>query len=139
MANLSRDLSLGVGPTGPTGPTGPAGATGATGATGVTGPSEVGINDQTGTSYQLQLSDAQGYVRLTNALAITLTVPPNATVAFPIGTQIIFKQGGAGQVTATAGGGVTINGANKTRDQNSGGVLIKVDTDEWDVHGDLVS
>lgn len=144
-----------TGPTGPTGPTGAQGETGATGAQGATGPTGVqgptgptgpsgtpvlaGITGPTGTAYTLQLSDAEGYVRLTNASPITLTVPPSASVAFPVKTQVLFTQGGAGQVTVTEGGGVTVNGAKKTAAQYAGGVLIKIGTDEWDVHGNLTS
>lgn len=67
------------------------------------------LNAQTGTSYQLALTDVAKIVTLSNAAAITLTVPANADVAFPIGTQILLYQGGAGQVTINAAAGVTIN------------------------------
>lgn len=95
----------------------------------------VGINDQTGTSYTLVLGDAGKDVRCTNAAAITLTVPPNSSVAFPIGTMIPFSQGGAGAVTATAGAGVTVNAANgaATTAQYDARVLEKVGTDTWRV------
>lgn len=71
-----------------------------------------GINDQTGTAYTLALSDIGKDIRCTNAAAITLTVPPNSAVAFPVGTWLLFSQGGAGVVTATAGAGVTLRAAN---------------------------
>src|SRR5690242_10244351 len=71
----------------------------------------VGINSQTGTSYTLVLTDAGKDVKCTNASDITLTVPPNSSVAFPVGTWLLFSQGGAGTVTATAGFGVTLNAA----------------------------
>lgn len=109
---------------------GPAGANGADGIA-KTG----GMNDQTGTSYTLVLADAGKDVRCTNASAITLTVPPNSSVAFPIGTVILFSQGGAGVVTATAGSGVTLrtpNGAATTTNDDGRG-LEKTDTDTWRV------
>ena len=71
-----------------------------------------GINDQTGTAYTLVLSDAGKDVRCTNAAAVTLTVPPNSAVAFPVATWLLFSQGGAGAVTAAAGAGVTLRAAN---------------------------
>jgi len=95
------------------------------------------INNQTGTSYTLVLTDGHKYVRCTNAGAITLTVPPNSSVAFPVGAQVTIHQGGAGQVTLTEGEGVTLNGDLKITAQHKGAVLIKVDTNVWDVHGSL--
>ena len=41
------------------------------------------MNPQTGTSYTLVLADAAKIVECANAAAITLTVPPNSSVAFP--------------------------------------------------------
>ena len=38
-------------------------------------------------------------VTFSNAAAQTVTVPPNSSVAFPIGTQIDCAQIGAGKVT----------------------------------------
>ena len=43
-----------------------------------------------------------------NAAANTLTVPPNSSVAFPVGTSIPIRQAGAGQTTIVAGSGVAI-------------------------------
>lgn len=95
----------------------------------------VGVNDQTGTTYTLVLGDAGKDVRCTNAAAITLTVPPNSSVAFRVGTLIVLSQGGAGVVTATAGAGVTLRAANgaATTAQYDGRVLEKTDTDTWRV------
>jgi hypothetical protein len=83
------------GPTGPTGtggPTGPAGAGGSTGAVGPTGPAGPSafspVNLQTNIDYTLALTDAGGLVRMNSAADHMLTVPQNATVAFPIGTVI---------------------------------------------------
>lgn len=95
----------------------------------------VGINDQTGTTYTFVLGDAGKDVRGTNASAITDTVPPNSSVAFPIGTLIAVSQGGAGAVTVTAGTGVTLrtpNGA-ATIAQYDARVLEKTDVDTWRV------
>lgn len=95
----------------------------------------VGINDQVSTSYTLVLGDNGKDVRCTNAAAITLIVPPNATAAFPVGTMIAFSQGGAGAVTATAGSGVTVRAANgaATTALYDARVLEKTDTDTWRV------
>jgi hypothetical protein len=63
------------------------------------------FNAQTGTSYTLVASDSAKLVTLTNASAITLTVPPSV---FSVGNQIDIAQMGAGQVTFAQGAGVTI-------------------------------
>ena len=95
------------------------------------------FNAQTGTTYTLVLSDVAKIVGLTNASAIALTVPANASVAFPVGTQILLYQGGSGQVTV-GGAGVTFRSQGsklKTGGQYSIVGLLKVDTDEWVVFG----
>jgi hypothetical protein len=93
------------------------------------------VNDQTGTTYTLGLGDIGKDVRCTNAAAIALTVPANATTAFPIGTLIVFSQGGAGAVTATAASGVTLRTPYQaaTTVQYDARVLEKIATDEWRV------
>ena len=98
---------------------------------------ELTINNQTGTSYILQLSDAVSYVRCANANPFDLTVPPNVSVPFKIGAQIPYAQIDVGQVTVVEGSGVTVNGDKKTTGQYKGGALIKVDTDIWDIHGSI--
>lgn len=97
------------------------------------------INSQTGTTYQFVAGDAGKYVRGSNASAQTYTVPPNATVAFSTGTQIVVRQAGAGQITIAEGSGVTVNTSQtlKTRAQHSTITLIKVGTNEWDMSGDM--
>lgn len=98
------------------------------------------INNQAA-SYTLVLADALAYVRLNNAGAVNLTVPANASVAFEVGTEIPIFQKGAGQVTVVADVGVTINypatASLNLREQYSTGLLTKVDTNEWDLTGDL--
>jgi hypothetical protein len=90
-------------------------------------------------SHTLELTDSSRYVRMNVATANNLTVPPNGTVAFPVGTVIQARQVGAGQTTVVAGSGVTVNTAEtlKTRKQGSSLSLVKVATDEWDLTGDL--
>lgn len=98
------------------------------------------INAQTGTSYTLALTDQVKLVSCSNASAFTLTVPPNSSVAFATGSQIIVYQAGAGQVTLTAGAGVTINsnGAKlKLTGQYAVATLIKIDTNTWVAAGNL--
>ena len=98
------------------------------------------FNAQTGTTYTLVLTDVAKVVSLTNASPITLTIPTNAVTAFPLGTQILLYQGGAGQVTI-GGAGVTIRSqASKLKITGQYAVagLLKVATDEWVAFGNLV-
>jgi hypothetical protein len=90
-------------------------------------------------SYTLVLADKNKVVEIANGSANTLTVPPNSSVAFPVGSQITFIQTGAGQTTITPGAGVTINGTPglKLRAQWSSATLIKRATDTWVALGDL--
>lgn len=98
------------------------------------------INAQTGTTYTLVLADAGKLVTLTNGSAVTMTVPLNSSVAFPVGTQIDLFAGGAGQVTVAATGGVTINSKDNNlalSSQYSPATLVKTATDTWFLVGDL--
>ena len=102
----------------------------------LTDPKIVGaINAQTGTSYTLVLTDASKTVTMSNASANTLTVPPNASVAFPTGTRLMVQQLGAGATTIAAGAGVTINAPTTVtlaidETYESRG-LLKTDTNTW--------
>jgi len=97
------------------------------------------LNAQTGTSYTTVLADASKLITLNNGSAITLTIPANSSVAYPVGTKIDLAQIGAGQVTVAGAGGVTVNSTPtlKFRDQYSAATCIKTATDTWLLVGDL--
>ena len=100
----------------------------------------IAINAQTGTTYTTVLTDDGKLITCSNASAIALTIPPNASVAYGIGTQINIAQLGAGQVTITAGAGVTLNSSGtklKTKDQYAVATCVKTDTNTWFVVGNL--
>jgi hypothetical protein len=69
------------------------------------------FNAQTGTTYTLVAADLGKLVTLSNASAITLTVPPSV---FATGNIINIQQIGAGQVTFDQGAGVTITSIGAT-------------------------
>jgi hypothetical protein len=107
--------------------------------TDVTNINELQLNTRTA-SYTLVLGDAGKLVQMNVGSANNLTVPPNSSVAFPIGTQILVVQVGAGQTTLVAGSGVTINskdGNLKLSARYCGVTLIKRATDTWYALGDL--
>ena len=94
------------------------------------------VNAQTGTTYTLVIGDEYlDGVRMTNASANTLTIPPNSAVAFPVGTKVFITQGGAGSTTIAAGAGVTITFPDDVSltigKQYSSRVCQKTGTDTW--------
>jgi hypothetical protein len=107
--------------------------------------STIGFNAQTGTTYTLVLADASKLVTCSNAAAIAVSIPTNATTAFATGTIINIQQIGVGQVTvsATTPGTtiITSTGATSTspkaRARYSALSCIKTGTDTWTVVGDL--
>jgi len=95
-------------------------------------------------SYTAVLADGNNtLVTINNASANTFTIPPNSSVAFPVGTILNFAQTGAGQTTITQGSGVTITStggtasAPKTRAQYSGATAVQTSANNWLVLGDL--
>ena len=101
------------------------------------------VNAQTGTTYTTVLTDAKQMVTLSNASAITVTLPPNSSVAYAAGSKIDFIQKGAGQVTFAQGAGVTIRStgstatAPKLRAQYSAATAWYEGSDVWYIVGDI--
>lgn len=92
-------------------------------------------------NYTLALSDATNMVEQTSSSANTVTIPTNASVAFPIGTAIDIFQRGTGQTTIAAAAGVTVlvTPGLKLRAQYSAATAVKRDTNTWIVTGDLTA
>jgi len=110
----------------------------------ITSPSiSYAINAQTGTTYTSVLTDAGKIITTSNGSAITFTIPPNSSVAYPIGSSLTVISIGAGLTTFAQGSGVTIasTGATATapimRIQHSSATAIKIGTDLWQVVGDI--
>lgn len=99
------------------------------------------VNAQTGTTYTPVAADMGKVVTLNNGSAITLTLPSDASLAaWEIGMTVEFLQLGAGQVTATAGGGAVIRTSgftNKARAQYSRFAAQKISANTYSVFGDL--
>lgn len=93
-------------------------------------------------SYILALANAGKIVEMNAAEANNLSVPPNADVAFPIGTQVLITQYGVGQTSIVAGVGVTIlsaSGKLKLTGQYSAATLVKIAENEWYLFGDITA
>lgn len=99
------------------------------------------LNDQTGTSYTPVLTDQyQVLITRSNASASTLTIPTNASVAFPVGTVITVLNKGAGAVTISGAGGVTVLSAGTVAaspvlNQYKSCALMQVAANTWYVVG----
>jgi hypothetical protein len=96
-------------------------------------------------SYTAVLANNGQVVTMNNASANTFSIPTNASVAFPIGTQLNVLQIGAGQTTiqAVTSGTTTIQStgasaaAPKLRARYSAATCLKAGTDLWYVFGDI--
>ena len=104
-------------------------------------PLEPQVNAQTGASYTLTLADRGCLVTMSHTAANTLTVPANASVAFPIGTIITVLQLGAGTTTIAGDTGVSLNGetagTGSIGSRYQAAALLKTDTDAWTISGDF--
>jgi hypothetical protein len=93
---------------------------------------------QTG-AYTFVLDDAERIIEHNSASAANYTIPPNSSVAYPIGTKLTITQVSTGQATFVAGAGVTVRNSSSaaTRAQWSVLTAYKRGTDEWVVFGDM--
>lgn len=88
----------------------------------------------------LTLSDANTEQEMNNASPQTLTIEPDSTTNFPIGTRIDVINFGAGIVTLAEGAGVTIVRVNTLtmNGQGSAVQLVKRSANTWSAVGGLV-
>jgi hypothetical protein len=100
----------------------------------------VGAPNTRTADYTLVLADAGKSVEQNLGTATVVTVPTNASVAFPVGTIVEVLRYGAGAVAIAAAGGVTIRsrgGLLSIGNQYGAVSLRKRATDEWVLVGDL--
>ncbi|MGA1379864.1 MAG: hypothetical protein ACO3Z2_07920 [Chitinophagaceae bacterium] len=97
--------------------------------------------DEKSASYTLALTDKNKFIKMNvTTTANTVTVPTNASVAFPIGSQIHIIQYGSGKTQVIpVSGTVTIYATPGTylRARYSSATLLKCDTNIWMLMGDL--
>lgn len=87
--------------------------------------------------YTLEITDAAGIVEMDAASLKSITVPPNSSVPFPVGTIIGVARVGAGGLNVIAGSGVTVHNAGALYAQYSEASLRQRAVDEWVLTGDL--
>jgi hypothetical protein len=86
------------------------------------------------------LTDAGAYILTTHGTGITVTLPQNSAVAFPIGTAIYFERNGAGTLTFAAGTGATVTSKDSTLtcgDRYTTVAAVKIGADAWSLIGTI--
>jgi hypothetical protein len=102
------------------------------------------VNEEDG-AYTFVLTDAGKMVRGNPSSAIAWTIPPNSSVAFPLGTTIVVRNVGAGTITLTRGTGVIqwIAGSGTSKDvalaQWGLATLIQEAANAWVISGQGIS
>lgn len=95
-----------------------------------------------GGTYTLSLDDISKTITFNSTATYTVSVPPNSSVAFPLGAKVDVVRLGTGAVTLSQGSGVTILSKNSNKNiaaQYSGATLVKIDTNTWILIGDLIA
>lgn len=104
-------------------------------------PNIVTIRTLTASSHTLEAVDLGSILETTGSSAVTVTIPPEASVPFEIGTLVNVTQVGAGIATVAAAPGVSLNGVTSGSvsldGQWSGAALVKRGADAWVIQGAL--
>ena len=104
-------------------------------------PGVVSIRTLTGTEHTLELIDLGCILETTGSSDITVTIPPEASVPFEIGTLINITQVGSGEATVAVAADVTLNGVTAgsvaLNGRWAGVALIKRAADAWVIQGAL--
>ena len=101
-------------------------------------PSITPITEKTA-AYTLSNTDERDtIIEVNSGSAVTLTIPEDATVDFPVGSTLDIIQTGTGQVTIAGSGSAVVNGTpgTKLRTQWSSVTLLKRAANSWLVFGD---
>jgi len=104
-------------------------------------PSRTPIQQKTGSYTLSALTERDNMIEVSSATAVSITIPLNSAVAYPVGTSIDILQTSTGQVTIAGAAGVTVNATPglKLRTQWSSATLFKRASDTWVVYGDLTA
>lgn len=138
--SVSVSLSGGsTGPAGSVGPTGPDGPAGPAGSTGPAGTFQSTLTTQSGTSYEIQLSDENTIVNFDSSSSVTVTIPTYSVVPFTTNCQIQILQSGTGTVSFTWSGITVSSYSNYTTvyGQWIAVSLLNLSTDNWVILGNL--
>ncbi len=95
--------------------------------------------DQKTANYTLVISDEGKMIEFNSASNLTLTIPANSSVAFPVGTQILISRLGTGtvQVLITTDTLYSVSSNRFLASRYSGATLVKTTSTTWYLFGDL--
>lgn len=100
------------------------------------------VNVQIGTTYTLTQVDIGAVVLLDNISPITLTLPETTTEDLPTGFNATIIQSNIGQITVVIEGTDLLLSADnlvKTRTQNVAATVIRINSQDWFLSGDLTA
>lgn len=100
-----------------------------------------GIINESGATRTLALTDDRNYLRHTGSSGATITVPPQASVAWLDGAEIHVRRAALGTLTIVAGAGVTLyapSGGTLDMTDRMTVTLKRIGINEWDVLGQTV-
>ena len=104
-------------------------------------PGVVPLRTLTASAHVLELVDTGAILETTGASAVTLTIPPEASVPFETGTLIHLTQAGTGVASIAADPDVTLNGIPggtvALEGQWAGAALTRRGPDAWTIQGGL--
>ena len=104
--------------------------------------SQLAVSSGNTSPYTIQLSDPFNLKVMSSSTAIDIIIPTNASVAIPVGSQIMFKQGGTGQLRFSASTGVTLHSYGNAYNhvgQFSTSFLTKESSNLWVIDGNLTT
>ena len=104
-------------------------------------PSRTPIIQKTASYTLSALTERDDLIEMSSSSALTLTIPTDSTLNFPIGTSLDILQTSTGQVTIAGAAGVTVNATPglKLRTTWSSATLFKRAANTWIVYGDLTA
>ena len=88
-------------------------------------------------NYTLVLADVNGdtLLRMNSASDTTVTIPTNASVASPVGIELLIENIGTGKVTIAWAGWVTVGGDLVLENQNDTRGLVQTSANTWKSYG----
>ena len=104
-------------------------------------PSRTPIIAKTGNYTLTNLSERDSLIEVDSTDPVTITIPTNSAVAYPVGTTLDILGVNTGLITIAGDTGVTVNATPglKLRTQWSSATLFKRAENSWVVYGDLKS
>jgi uncharacterized membrane protein YdcZ (DUF606 family) len=106
-------------------------------------PSITTISQKTAAYTLSSLAERDTLIEINSSTGVTLSIPTDASVDYPVGTTLDILQTGTGQVTiaAVTPGTTTVNATPglKLRTQWSSATLMKRAANTWIVYGDLMA